>query len=45
MREIFVIYNENISLPDGGCPIDGGAGLIDKTWDQAHADGSTRNVI
>ena len=41
MREIFVIYNSGIDLPDGGHPIDGGAGRIDRKWDKAHKDGST----
>lgn len=35
MKKIFVIYNKNTGF------IDGGAGRIDKEWDQAHKDGST----
>lgn len=41
MREIFVIYNSAIKLPGGGHPIDGGAGRIDREWDETHKDGST----
>ena len=41
MQEIFVIYNEANELPKGGYPIDGGAGIITREWDEAHKDGST----
>ena len=35
MQEIFVIYNKHTGF------IDGGTGLIDREWDEAHKDGST----
>lgn len=35
MKEIFVIYNKNTGL------IEGGAGRIDRDWDLLNADGST----
>jgi hypothetical protein len=35
MKEIFVIYNKDTGL------IDGGAGRIDRDWDLLNADGST----
>ena len=41
MKEIFVIYNSECELPDGGYPIDGGAGRINTEWDKTHKDGST----
>ena len=41
MKEIFVIYNEGIVLPDDGYPLDGGSGRIDRAWDSENADGST----
>ena len=35
MLEMFVIYNKNTGLIDGGC------GRVDREWDAAHKDGST----
>ena len=35
MKELFVIYNKNTGF------IDGGAGRIDRQWDNFHKDGST----
>jgi hypothetical protein len=35
MKEIFVIYNKDTGF------IGGGAGRVDRQWDEAHKDGST----
>ena len=43
MKELYVIYNSQVELPDGGHPIDGGAAKIDREWDEAHKDGSTQS--